>query len=128
MRTYTTTEGPVPLTEPDRDDDVLVKPFPVVWRPRAELPSRDDTPRELLQMRDELDDVGALDPWTDRTGLKVGGWPRTIQSETSWHLGRHGLVADAEFVLQIDSTRSPSSSSGTPARRTSPGRRPTGGS
>ena len=30
-------------------------------------------------------------------GLKVGGWPRTIQSEITWP------ATDTEFVLQVDS-------------------------
>lgn len=99
IRTYATTDGLVPLIEPEREsserrpeEDIQVRPFPVLWRPRVELPSRDETPTEL---RDEWDELVAHGD--DLSGLKVGGWPQTIQSEVTWP------VTDVEFVIQVDS-------------------------
>jgi hypothetical protein len=110
LRTYATTDGLVPLIEPERpvserrpEEDLQLKPFPVLWRPRAELPSRDETPTELYDVRDALDDDDRLAAWSDLDGLKVGGWPATIQSVVDWTIDGRGRVADAEFVLQIDS-------------------------
>ena len=111
LRTYATTDGLVPLVEPERvvperrpEEGHQVKPFPVLWRPRVELPSRDETPWELRDVRDALEVDDALTAWSDLGGLKVGGWPRTIQSEVDWSLDGVGRVADADFVLQIDSS------------------------
>jgi hypothetical protein len=108
LRTYATTEGLIPMIEPERvvserrpEEDLQVKPFPVLWAPRIELPSRDETPSELLDERDALDEAETT-RWVDLGGLKVGGWPHTIQSDVSWHLDGKGRVGDAEFVLQVD--------------------------
>jgi Domain of unknown function (DUF1963) len=107
LRTYPTADGLVPLVEPDRDpapgsheEYISVRPFPVIWRPRVELPSRDDAPMELLDAWDALADG---DDRLDLDGFKVGGWPRAIQAEVDWSLGHPGGIADAEFVLQVDS-------------------------
>jgi hypothetical protein len=105
VRTYMTTDGLVPLIEPEREtserrpqEDIQVRPLPILWRPRVELPSHDDTPHHLADARDEIEDERL-----DLSGLKVGGWPQTVQSEVSWYLGEVMAVRDAEFVLQVDS-------------------------
>jgi hypothetical protein len=74
LRTYATTDGLVPLVEPEREvserhpeEALEIRPFPVIWRPRVELPSHDDTPIELLDARDELADD------EDREGGLHGG-------------------------------------------------------
>ena len=104
LRTYATTDGLVPLIEPDREaSEHDVRPFPVIWRPRLELPSRDDTPFELLDLRDELDERDTAGELSNLGGLKIGGWPETVQSEVDWWLAGKGRVDDAEFVLQVDS-------------------------
>jgi hypothetical protein len=111
LRTYTTTDGLVPLVEPEREvserhpeEALEVRPFPVIWRPRVELPAHDDTPSELLDVRDELADVEERDGGLlDLDGLKVGGWPRAVQAGVDWTLPDGRRVADAQFVLQVDS-------------------------
>ena len=91
LRTYPSVDELVPLTEPEREehDEWTQAMFPVRWKPRVEIPSRDDTPSELLDVYDEH---GA---GCDLDGFKVGGWPRAIQSET--------LPPGVELVIQIDS-------------------------
>ena len=63
--------------------------FPVRWKPRVEIPSRDDTPLDLRDVYDEHDVDCELG------GFKVGGWPRSIQSET--------FPPGVDLVMQIDS-------------------------
>ena len=109
VRTYATTDGLVPMIEPEREvserrpeEDLQVRPFPVLWRPRIELPSRDDTPWELLDAWDEMAEHADAE-LLDLDGLKVGGWPRAIQAEVSWDVMGRGRIDDAQFVLQVDS-------------------------
>lgn len=111
LRTYPTTDGLVPLVEPEREvsgrrpeEDFQVRPFPVLWRPRTELPSDDDVPFDLQDVWEEFQDATEYEDGgpLDLSGLKVGGWPQTIQSEVEWYLGDQ-RVDDAEFVLQVDS-------------------------
>ena len=104
LRAHRSVADLVPLVEPDRavserrpHEGLEIRPFPVLWRPRVELPSREDTPDELLDLWDATIEDEDLD------GLKVGGWPLAIQSEVEWHLHDRGRVADAVFVLQVDS-------------------------
>jgi uncharacterized protein DUF1963 len=102
LRTYATTDGLVPLVEPDRDDeDFAVRPFPVLWRPRVELPSRDDAPWELLDLWDGMEE-NVDEELLELDGLKVGGWPSTVQGGIDWHVSGIGRVDDVEFVLQVD--------------------------
>ena len=110
LRTYGTTDGLVPMVEPEREvserrpqDNLDIRPFPVIWHPRLELPSRDDTPNELLDLWDDLAERDGAGELPDRYGLKIGGWPATVQAEVDWSLTGKGRVADAEFVLQVDS-------------------------
>ena len=107
IRTYDSIDELAPLLEPERggahlrrgDEDIVLRPFPLLWKARVELPSRDDWPADMLDVYDAHRDALA---GFDNGGLKVGGWPHTIQSEIFWTLEGRGHVTDAEFVLQVD--------------------------
>lgn len=104
LRTYASLGDLVPLDEPERPTDPKLpkgttpglRPFPVRWAETEDWPSRDDVPRDLLDVWDESIDFD--EAHTARHGLKVGGWPATVQSELWWN-----GADDVEFVLQVDS-------------------------
>jgi hypothetical protein len=102
LRTYASVDDLVPLSRPEPEhEEPEVRPFPLLWRPRVELPSHNeqlDDPayREFVQRLWEQD--GAPEP--NAFGLKVGGWPSTIQGEVYWSPYNRDPV---EFVLQVAS-------------------------
>jgi hypothetical protein len=111
LRAYPSLDDLVPLAEPTparagdpklrKGQDLTLRPFPIRWQQRLELPCRDDIPWELL---------AAWDAWAgdrpthERTcdGTKIGGWPYCIQSEVRWRTGGRP-VEDGQYVLQLGS-------------------------
>ena len=97
IRAYPSIDALVPLLEPEREDDDLgVRPFPVLWRARVDMPSHDDAPDDAYR-----EYFTSLEEWPEAAayGLKVGGWPATVQNEVTWTLAGE---EDVEFVIQVD--------------------------
>ena len=100
LRAYPSIDALAPLLEPDRheaeDEQLGVRPFPVLWRAHVDMPDRDESPDDAYR-----EFVDGLEDWPETAayGLKVGGWPKTVQSEVTWTLAGGDEV---EFVLQID--------------------------
>ena len=100
LRTYASVDALVPLLEPERHqkegEELDVRPFPVLWRAHVDMPARDEAPEDTY--RDFLD---GLEEWPTLAsyGLKVGGWPATVQSEVQWTLAG---TEEVEFVIQVD--------------------------
>ena len=80
--------------------------LPVRWRGVEDYPSRDDWPFDRLDEYDALEEeLGEAMP-RPHDGIKVGGWPTTVQHEVDWgRLSTTGQPrpADIDFVLQVDS-------------------------
>lgn len=79
---------------------------PIRWRAVDDYPSRDDWPIERYDEYDELDEELGDDLPRPHEGIKVGGWPTTVQHELDW--GRHTATgppqgSDIDFLLQVDS-------------------------
>jgi hypothetical protein len=111
LRAYPSLEGLTPLPEPSparagdpkarRGDDAKLRPFPIAWRERLDMPCRDCVPLRLTDAWDEWsDDRDPTVLTSDRT--KVGGWPSCLQGDVGWYLDEQ-LVKHAEFVMQIAS-------------------------
>jgi hypothetical protein len=109
LRSYSTLEQLVDLAPPTpaRADDpkarkgehATYRPFPLRWREVADLPTRDSIPPSR---RDEWEAATRDAHDACHRGLKVGGWPVTVQSDVVWREGRD-VLDDVEFVLQVDS-------------------------
>jgi hypothetical protein len=111
LRAYSCLDDLVPLEEPSparagdpklrKGQDMTLRPFPVRWQERLDLPCRDDIPAELLDSWDAwVKDWGAAELPFD--GTKIGGWPYYIQSGVQWRTGGR-LVEDGQYVLQLGS-------------------------
>jgi hypothetical protein len=111
LRAYSCLDDLVPLEEPSparagdpklrKGQDMTLRPFPVRWQERLDLPCRDDIPAELLDSWDAwVKDWGAAELPFD--GTKIGGWPYCIQSGVQWRTGGQ-LVEDGQYVLQLGS-------------------------
>jgi hypothetical protein len=111
LRAYSCLDDLVPLEEPSparagdpklrKGQDMTLRPFPVRWQERLDLPCRDDIPAELLDSWDAwVKDWGAAELPFD--GTKIGGWPYCIQSGVQWRTGGR-LVEDGQYVLQLGS-------------------------
>jgi hypothetical protein len=111
LRAYPSMDGLVPLAEPTparagdpklrKGQDLTLRPFPIRWRERLDLPCRDDIPLEVLDAWDAwAQDRSATELTFD--GTKVGGWPYCVQSEVRWRTGSRP-VEDCEYVLQLGS-------------------------
>jgi Domain of unknown function (DUF1963) len=111
LRAYATLDELVPLDPPRparagdpklaRGELTTYKPFPVRWRDVIDWPSDDSVP---LEYQDVWDDAQQDETVTaaNRDGLKVGGWPSTVQSDVDWSEGDERLDA-VDFILQVDS-------------------------
>jgi hypothetical protein len=111
LRAYRSLDNLVPLEEPDpamagdpklrKGQDVTLRPFPIRWQERLDLPCRDDVPSGLLDTWDAwVKDRNATELTFD--GTKIGGWPYCIQSEVQWRTNDR-LVEDCQYVLQLGS-------------------------
>jgi len=104
LRTYATLEELAPLTAPEREPvpearahvEIVLRPFPVAWSARAELPSYEEA-ADLEDDENDEDDEDDQDDYARLGGFKVGGWAYPIQSKVEW------AVSDAELVLQVES-------------------------
>jgi Domain of unknown function (DUF1963) len=111
LRTYATLDELAPLDPPPparagdpklaRGAPTAYRPFPVRWREVADWPSYESVPPDY---RDAWDKAQGDETMARRTheGLKVGGWPSTVQSGVAWSEGDERLD-DVDFVLQVDS-------------------------
>jgi hypothetical protein len=111
LRAYPSLSELVPLAEPTparaddpklrKGQDLTLRPFPIRWQQRLELPCREDIPWELLAAWDAW---AGHRPTHERTfdGTKIGGWPYCIQSQVQWRTGGR-LVEDGQYVLQLGS-------------------------
>jgi hypothetical protein len=111
LRAYPSLDDLVPLEEPTparagdpklrKGQDLTLRPFPIRWHQRLDLPCRDDIPLELAgAWRAWVKDRSATEPTFD--GTKIGGWPYCIQSEVQWRTGGRP-VEDGQYVLQLGS-------------------------
>jgi hypothetical protein len=111
LRADSSLDDLVPLAEPTparaggpklrKGQDLTLRPFPIRWQQRLDLPCRDDIPAELLDAWDAwVKDRGATERTCD--GTKIGGWPYCIQSQVQWRTGGR-LVGDCQYVLQLGS-------------------------
>jgi Domain of unknown function (DUF1963) len=111
LRAYSYLDDLVPLAEPTparagdpklrKGQDLTLRPFPIRWQQRLDLPCRDDLPAELADAWDRwVKDRSATELTGD--GTKIGGWPYCIQSQVQWRTGG-GLVGDCQYVLQVGS-------------------------
>jgi Domain of unknown function (DUF1963) len=112
LREYRTLDELAPLNAPRparaadpklaRGEATTYRPFPVRWLEVTDWPDFDSVPLDCRDAWDEAqqDDAPAMQT---HDGLKVGGWPSTVQSEVSWFEGGERLD-DVDFVLQVDSS------------------------
>jgi Domain of unknown function (DUF1963) len=111
LRAYPSLDGLVPLVEPTparagdpklrNGQDLTLRPFPIRWQERQDLPCRDNIPSELLDAWDVWSqDRGPTELTSD--GTKIGGWPYCVQSDVRWWTGRRP-VEDCQYVLQLGS-------------------------
>jgi hypothetical protein len=116
FRTYREAAGVIELDEPPparagdpkarKGDPGTYAALPIRWRVVEDYPSRDDWPFDRLAEYDALRDELGEDMPGPHDGIKIGGWPTTVQHEVDW--GRLPATeapgpADIEFVLQVDS-------------------------
>jgi Domain of unknown function (DUF1963) len=111
LRAYPSLDDLVPLAEPTparagdpklrKGQELTLRPFPIRWQERLDLPCRDDLPPVLLDAWDAwVKDRSATELTFD--GTKIGGWPYCIQSEVQWRTGGRP-VEDCQYVLQLGS-------------------------
>lgn len=93
LRTYSSLDGLVPLAAPALDWSVKRQALDVA-RLVEDYPSFEEVSESLSDQ--------FYDQYSTRDGIKVGGWPRLLQSELPWAPHR-GHPAKPEYVLQIDS-------------------------
>lgn len=117
LRTYATVDDLVPVNAPE-PGDAHPRPFPVLWRPRTELPRGTKSRTSCSTPGTSSMTTIPIPTCSTSTASKVGGWPRTIQSDIDWP------AKDTEFVLQVDSDEKAQIAIVDPARPTSAGPRP----
>jgi Domain of unknown function (DUF1963) len=111
LRTYPTLdelepqEAPTPARAGDpklaKGEPTAYRPFPVRWHEVTDWPSDDSLPPDYRDAWNDVHEKGSAAVRTHE-GLKVGGWPSTVQSDVQWWEGEERLD-DVEFVLQVDS-------------------------
>jgi hypothetical protein len=107
--THSTTSSPWPSpSQPARGtpksrkgEHITLRPFPIRWQERPDLPCRDCVPVELADAWDAWAQGRASTALTF-DGTKVGGWPYCLQGEVRWRAGER-LFEDCQYVLQIGS-------------------------
>jgi hypothetical protein len=109
LRSYPALDELEPLVEPPsareanpklaKAEATSYRAFPVRWHEITDWPTLDDVP---LDLRDDWEAAGAGEAFPNTYGLKVGGWPSTVQSELFWSEWGERLD-EVDFVLQVAS-------------------------
>jgi hypothetical protein len=110
LRAYATLDELAPLDTPTparagnpklaNHELTRYRPFPVRWHAVTDWPSYDSVPPEYQEAWDQAE--GDETATVNHDGLKVGGWPSTVQSDVEWWESDERLD-DVDFVLQVDS-------------------------